>query len=145
MGSPTGVVPLLKASKQELSPFYPDMLREKLHIRSSDEMMAALLGVVFPLKGIVLEMGPIRGTRGSRVCVAVAAGAPFTCKECHMSSLIFSCGFRDACSYILACRFSLESSRLAQMLLADLIVPPFGVLYVVWCFRHVLPNNPFSI
>jgi hypothetical protein len=59
--------------------------------------MAALLGTVFPLEGIVLELDPIGGSCGSRGGVAaVAARIPFTCKERQMSSLIFARGFREA-------------------------------------------------
>jgi hypothetical protein len=39
----------------------------KPHIWSPDGTMAALLGVVFPLEGIVLELDPIRGTLAREV------------------------------------------------------------------------------
>jgi hypothetical protein len=48
-----------------------------------------LLGIVFPLNGIVLELDPLRGSCGLWGCVAGAARAPSTCKNRQMSPLIF--------------------------------------------------------
>jgi hypothetical protein len=74
-----------------------DMLQGKPHIRSQDRTMAALLGVVFPLEDVVLELDPFRGYRGLRGCAAAAGGGvPFTCKERQMSPLIFACGVKEA-------------------------------------------------
>jgi hypothetical protein len=58
--------------------------------------MAALLGIVFPLEDIVLELGQFSGYCGLRGCATAAVGGvPFTCKECQMSPLIFAHRFRE--------------------------------------------------
>jgi hypothetical protein len=83
-------------STQSITPWTTEaMLRGKPHIRSLDGTMATLLGVVFPLEDIVLELDMFRGCCGSRGCAAAAGGVPFTCKKRQMSHLIFAHGFRE--------------------------------------------------